>query len=74
MSAAEEHENGGVGKGWSSNFAFWPWEVQFLIACQDVALQVSLRMLVVAIIEAAMTLLFFMHLWDNRGLKLGAFR
>jgi hypothetical protein len=51
-----------------------PGEVQFLIACQDVALQVFLRMLVVAIIEAAMTLSFFMHLWDNRGLKLGAFR
>ena len=27
------------------------------------------RMLIVAIVEAALALLFFMHLWDNRGLR-----
>ena len=28
-----------------------------------------LAVLIVAIIEAALALLFFMHLWENRGLK-----
>jgi heme/copper-type cytochrome/quinol oxidase subunit 4 len=27
------------------------------------------RMLIVACVEAALALLFFMHLWENRGLK-----
>ncbi len=26
------------------------------------------RMLILAIVEAALALLFFMHLWENRGL------
>jgi len=44
--------------------------IQFVIAYQDIsASQMFLRMLIVAIIEAALALLFFMHLWDNRGLK-----
>ncbi len=44
--------------------------IQFLIAYQDIsASQMLVRMLVVAIVEAALALLFFMHLWENRGLK-----
>ena len=44
--------------------------IQFVIAYQDIsASQMFVRMLIVAIIEAALALLFFMHLWDNRGLK-----
>jgi heme/copper-type cytochrome/quinol oxidase subunit 4 len=31
--------------------------------------QMFARMLVVAVVEAALALLFFMHLSDNRGLK-----
>ena len=44
--------------------------IQFLIAYQDIsASQMFVRMLSVAIIEAALALLFFMHLSENRGLK-----
>jgi heme/copper-type cytochrome/quinol oxidase subunit 4 len=44
--------------------------IQFLIAYQDIsASQMFVRMLIVACVEAALALLFFMHLWENRGLK-----
>ncbi len=44
--------------------------IQFLIAYQNIsASQMFVRMLIVAAIEAALALLFFMHLWENRGLK-----
>jgi heme/copper-type cytochrome/quinol oxidase subunit 4 len=43
---------------------------QFFIAYQDItASQMFVRMLTVAIIEAGLALLFFMHLSENRGLK-----
>ncbi len=44
--------------------------IQFFIAYQDIsARQMFVRMMIVASIEAALALLFFMHLWENRGLK-----
>jgi heme/copper-type cytochrome/quinol oxidase subunit 4 len=44
--------------------------IQFFIAYQDIsASRMFVRMLIVASIEAALALLFFMHLWENRGLK-----
>jgi caa(3)-type oxidase subunit IV len=44
--------------------------LQFFIAYQDItASQMFVRMLTVAIIEAGLALLFFMHLSENRGLK-----
>jgi heme/copper-type cytochrome/quinol oxidase subunit 4 len=44
--------------------------IQFFIAYQDISVsQMFVRMLVVAIVEGALALLFFMHLWENRGLK-----
>ena len=43
--------------------------IQFVIAYQSIdASQMLVRMLVVAIVEAALALLFFMHLAENRGL------
>jgi len=43
--------------------------IQFVIAYQDIsASQMFVRMLAVAIIEAGLALLFFMHLAENRGL------
>jgi caa(3)-type oxidase subunit IV len=43
--------------------------IQFVIAYQSITPgQMFTRMLVVAIIEASLALLFFMHLADNRGL------
>ncbi len=44
--------------------------IQFVIAYQDIsASQMFVRMLIVACVEAALALLFFMHLWEKRGLK-----
>ena len=43
--------------------------IQFVIAYQDIsASQMFVRMLSVAVIEAALALLFFMHLSEDRGL------
>jgi caa(3)-type oxidase subunit IV len=43
--------------------------LQFVIAHQDVSgSQMFVRMLSVAVIEAVLALLFFMHLSENRGL------
>ena len=44
--------------------------IQFFIAYQDIsASQMFVRMIIVAIVEAGLALLFFMHLADNRGLR-----
>jgi len=44
--------------------------IQFVIAYQDIsASQMFVRMLIVAIVEGGLALLFFMHLWENRGLR-----
>src|ERR1700722_4332586 len=44
--------------------------VQFVIAYQDIsASQMFVRMLAIAVIEAGLALLFFMHLAENRGLR-----
>ena len=44
--------------------------IQFFIAFQEItATQMFERMLCVAIIEAGLALLFFMHLSENRGLR-----
>ena len=43
--------------------------IQFVIAYQNIsASQMVTRMLIVAVIEASLALLFFMHLSENRGL------
>jgi len=43
--------------------------LQFLVAYSDIsASQMFTRMLILAVVEAALGLLFFMHLADNRGL------
>src|SRR5277367_1867803 len=43
---------------------------QFVIAYQDIsATQMFVRMMAVAVIEAGLALLFFMHLAENRGLR-----
>jgi heme/copper-type cytochrome/quinol oxidase subunit 4 len=44
--------------------------IQFFIAYQDISASRMLeRMLCVALIEAGLALLFFMHLSENRGLR-----
>ena len=43
--------------------------LQFVIAYQSIdPSQMFVRMLIVAVVEAALALLFFMHLAENRGL------
>ena len=44
--------------------------IQFFIAYQDIsASQMLERLLTVAVVEAGLALLFFMHLSENRGLR-----
>jgi heme/copper-type cytochrome/quinol oxidase subunit 4 len=71
MTTAETHKSGGMTKDlivWVCILALAG--LQFVIAYQDIsASRMFVRMLSVAIIEAALALLFFMDLSENRGLK-----
>jgi heme/copper-type cytochrome/quinol oxidase subunit 4 len=70
MTTAEAHKNSGMGKDLVVYLCILALAgIQFVIAYQDIsASQMLVRMLIVAIVEAALALLFFMHLWENRGL------
>jgi heme/copper-type cytochrome/quinol oxidase subunit 4 len=70
MTTAEAHKNSGMGKDLVVYLCILALAgIQFVIAYQDIsASQMFVRMLIVAIVEAALALLFFMHLWENRGL------
>jgi heme/copper-type cytochrome/quinol oxidase subunit 4 len=71
MTTAEARKTGGMGKDlivYACILALAG--IQFIIAYQNIsASQMFVRMLVVAVVEASLALLFFMHLWDNRGLR-----
>jgi len=71
MTAAETHKSSGMGKDLIVYFCMLALAgIQFFIAYQDIsASQMFARMLIVAIVEAALALLFFMHLSENRGLR-----
>ena len=71
MTTAAEQKSSGMGKDLIVYVCILALAgIQFVIAYQDISTsQMFVRMLIVAIIEAALALLFFMHLWDNRGLK-----
>lgn len=71
MTTAEPHTNSGIGKDLAVYVCLLALAgIQFFIAYQDItASQMFVRMLTVAIVEAGLALLFFMHLADNRGLK-----
>ena len=71
MTTAQEHKSNGVGKDVGVYVCILALAgIQFLIAYQDIsASQMFVSMLVVAVVEAALALLFFMHLWGNRGLR-----
>jgi len=70
MTTAETHKNGGLGKDLIVYLCILALAgIQFVIAYQDIsASQMFVRMLIVALVEAGLALLFFMHLWENRGL------
>jgi heme/copper-type cytochrome/quinol oxidase subunit 4 len=71
MTTAAEQKSSGMGKDLIVYVCMLALAgLQFVIAYQDIsASQMFVRMLIVAMVEAALALLFFMHLWDNRGLK-----
>jgi caa(3)-type oxidase subunit IV len=70
MTTAETHKNSGMGKNVAVYVCLLVLAgIQFVIAYQDIsASQMFVRMLSVAIVEAGLALLFFMHLSENRGL------
>jgi heme/copper-type cytochrome/quinol oxidase subunit 4 len=71
MTTAAEHKDSGVGRDlvvYACLVALAG--IQFVIAYQDLSgSQMFVRMLIVACVEGALAILFFMHLWENRGLK-----
>lgn len=70
MTTAEAHKNSGMGKDLIVYLCILALAgLQFVIAYQNIsASQMFVRMLSLAVIEAALALLFFMHLSENRGL------
>jgi len=70
MTTAETHKSGGMTKDLIVYVCILALAgIQFVIAYQDIsASQMFVRMLSVAVIEAALALLFFMDLAENRGL------
>ena len=70
MTTAEAHKNSGMGKDLVVYLCLLALAgLQFVIAYQNISVsQMFVRMLSVAVIEAALALLFFMHLSENRGL------
>jgi caa(3)-type oxidase subunit IV len=70
MTTAATHKNGGMTKDLIVFVCILALAgLQFVIAYQDISgSQMFVRMLSVAVIEAALALLFFMHLAENRGL------
>ena len=70
MTTAEEHKSG-IGKDLIVYLCILALAAfQFVLAYQNIdASQMFVRMMIVAIVEAGLALLFFMHLWaENRGL------
>jgi len=69
--ATEAHKNSGMSKDLIVYFCMLALAgIQFFIAYQNIsATQMFERMLVVAILEGGVALLFFMHLSENRGLR-----
>jgi len=70
MTTAEDHKSNGLGKDLVVYFCILALAaIQFVIAYQSIdGSQMFVRMLIVAIVEGTLALLFFMHLWENRGL------
>ncbi len=70
MTTAATHKNGGMTKDLIVFVCILALAgLQFVIAYQDISgSQLFVRMLSVAVIEAVLALLFFMHLSENRGL------
>ncbi len=70
MTTAETHKTSSIGKDIVVYVCLLALAaIQFVIAYQNISAgQMFVRMLSVAVIEAGLALLFFMHLSENRGL------
>ena len=70
MTTAEQHKSNGIGKDLAIYVCLLVLAgLQFVIAYQKIdASQMFTRMLVVAMVEAGLAAMFFMHLWaEKRG-------
>jgi len=70
MTTAEDHKSNGIGKDLAIYVCLLVLAgLQFVIAYQNIdASQMFTRMLVVAMVEAGLAAMFFMHLWaEKRG-------
>jgi caa(3)-type oxidase subunit IV len=68
MTTGEEHKSGGVGKDLAVYVCLLALAgLQFVISYQNIeASQMFVRMLLVAVVEAGLAVMFFMHLWTER--------
>jgi heme/copper-type cytochrome/quinol oxidase subunit 4 len=68
MTAAEDHKSGGMGRDLVVYLCILALAaIQFVIAYQNIdGSQMFVRMLIVALVEAGLALLFFMHLWAEK--------
>jgi cytochrome c oxidase subunit IV len=68
MTAAEQHKSNGIGKDLVVYICLLALAgLQFVIAYQNIDVsQMFTRMLAVACVEAALAVLFFMHLWTEK--------
>jgi cytochrome c oxidase subunit IV len=68
MTTAEEHKSGGMGQDLVVYLCILALAaIQFVIAYQNIdGNQMFVRMLIVALVEAGLALLFFMHLWSEK--------
>jgi caa(3)-type oxidase subunit IV len=71
MATAETHKDSGMGKELIVYVCLLALAgIEFIIANQEIsASQMLVRMLSVAVLEAGLAVLFFMHLAENRGLR-----
>ena len=68
MTTAEQHKSGGIGRDLVVYLCILALAgIQFVIAYQSVnTTHMFVRMLIVALVEAGLSLLFFMHLWSEK--------
>jgi len=68
MTTAGEQKSGGIGRDLVIYLCILALAgIQFVIAYQNIdGAQMFARMLIVAIVEAGLALLFFMHLWSEK--------
>jgi len=68
MTTADQHKSGGMKQDLVVYICILVLAaIQFVIAYQNIdATQMFVRMLIVALVEAGLALLFFMHLWTEK--------